>query len=59
MTYKHGVYASEVPTSILPPRRVGASMPVVLGTAEQGVLNEPFIAYTYKEAVDEFGYNDD
>jgi len=33
MAYKHGVYASEIATSILPPRTVDAGIPFVVGTA--------------------------
>ena len=33
MSYRHGVYVSEVPTSILPPVRTEAGLPVVFGTA--------------------------
>jgi len=28
--YRHGVYAQQLPTSIVPPRRVGAALPVVV-----------------------------
>lgn len=66
MTYRHGVYFSEEPTSILPPRTVGAAMPVVFGTApvhlvEDGSVpvNTPVLCNTYKEAVAACGYSDD
>ncbi len=64
MSYKHGVYIEEVPTSILPPRRVSASLPVVFGTApvhrtSRGKVNEPVLCYSYAEAVKTFGYDKD
>jgi len=64
MGYKHGVYIQEVPTSILPPRSVSASLPVVFGTApvhrtEGKKVNEPVLCYTYAEAVKEFSCDDD
>lgn len=64
--YNHGVKISEVPTSIVPPARVSAGLPVVVGTApvhmsEDGVgkLNEPVLAFTYQEAVQALGYHPD
>ena len=33
MAYKHGVYVSEVPTSILPAVTVDSAVPVIFGTA--------------------------
>jgi len=64
--YKHGVYISEVPTSLVPPVNVGAGLPVVFGTAPvnlaadgMGKVNEPVLCYTYKEAVEALGYSDD
>lgn len=65
MTYKHGVYGSEVPTSILPPVRVSAGLPVVFGTApinlatDPAGANAPKLCYTYPEAVAQFGFSDD
>lgn len=63
MSYRHGVYISEVPTSILPPVRVSAGLPVVFGTApihltdnpEQHV-NQPALAFSYAEAVQALGF---
>jgi phage tail sheath protein FI len=64
--YKHGVYALEVPTSILPPRRISASVPVVFGTAPiedqdpaDRKVNEPVLCYSYSEFVAAFGDSDD
>lgn len=62
MAYRHGVYISEVPTSILPPVNVSAGLPVVFGTApvnlasDMGSLNQPKLVYNYAEAVAEFGF---
>ena len=65
MPYKHGVYVSEVPTSVTPPVRVAAGLPVVVGTAPinlaatQDYVNKPLLAYTYAEAVKALGYSAD
>lgn len=65
MTYKHGVFPSEVPTSILPPVKTSAGLPVVFGTAPIHLASDPVAAnkgvlcYTYNEAVKAFGYSDD
>ena len=63
MAYKHGVYVSEVPTSIIPPVRTTAGLPVV-GTApinltDKTNVNRPVLCYSYQEAVEAFGYSDD
>ena len=66
MAFKHGVYWSEVPTSILSPRTAEASMAVVVGTAPlfkamdgAGNVNKPIICHTYADAVRLLGYSDD
>lgn len=64
MAYKHGVYVSEVPTSIIPPVRTTAGLPFVVGTAPINLadvtnVNKPVLCYTYQEAVETFGYSDD
>lgn len=61
MAYRHGVYTSEVPTSILPPVNVSAGLPVVFGTAplhlsETMPVNTPVLCYSYAEAVENFGF---
>lgn len=64
MAYFHGVRATEVPTSILPPVNTIAGLPVVWGTApvhltknpEENV-NKPVICYSWLEAVEAFGYS--
>lgn len=66
MAYKHGVYISEVPTSILPPVEATAGLPVFVGRAPVNLasdptayVNKPILAYTYAEAVAALGYSDD
>jgi len=64
MSYKHGVYAQEQPTSIVSPKRVDVSTPFVVGTAPVGGMetppvNEPKLIYSYKEFVENFYYDDD
>jgi hypothetical protein len=67
MSYSHGVYASQLPTSIVPPRRVYCSLPVIIGTAPvhmisesmTGAVNEPVLAHSYDEAVKALGYSED
>ena len=66
MAYFHGVRASEVPTSILPPVNTTAGLPVVWGTAPVHLtenpgayVNKPVICYEYSEAVAAFGYSAD
>ncbi len=65
--YKHGVYAQQLPTSIVPPRRVESALPVVVGTApvhmikdgHVGPVNEPVLIYSHAEAVQTLGWSDD
>lgn len=63
--YKHGVYTSEVPTSIVAPVTTIAGLPVIYGTApvhlasDRAEANRPVLCYTYAEAVAAFGYSDD
>ena len=65
MAYKHGVYISEVPTSIVPPVDTENNLPVVFGTApvnlatDAAAVNTPKLCFTYAEAVAAFGYSDD
>lgn len=68
MAYKHGAYAREVPTSILPPVTVDTAIPVFIGTAplhlsktgaSDGLakkVNSPILCYTYAEACDALGF---
>ena len=51
MAYKHGVYVSEVPTSILPPVEVNAGIPMIIGTAPVNMtdptnVNKPKLCYS-------------
>lgn len=67
MTYRHGVYISEVPTSLRPMRHVEARMPVVIGTAPVQTItdtakrpvNRPVLCHTYAEFVAAFGWDED
>ena len=66
MAYFHGVRASEVPTSIIPPVNTTAGLPVVWGTAPvhltenpEAYVNKPVICYEYGEAVKALGYSSD
>ncbi len=67
MTYKHGVYASQVPTALLPPTRMNAGLAVVVGTAPvhmlasglTGPINDPVLACNYAEAAAAVGYHAD
>lgn len=63
MVYRHGVFVSEVPTSIVPPVQSEASLPVVFGTAPinmaedpAAMVNRPVLAFTYAEAVEALGF---
>lgn len=66
MAYRHGVYKSEVPSSLLPPVRTEAGLPVFVGTAPLHLgsdpdamlnVNKPRLCYSYQEAVALFGFN--
>ncbi|MBQ9628372.1 MAG: phage tail sheath family protein [Synergistaceae bacterium] len=64
MAFRHGVYKSEVPTSIIPPSQINAGLPVIVGTApvymcEEMKVNEPVLVYSYEEAVKALGYSSD
>lgn len=62
MSYRHGVYTSENPTSIRPPVRVNSAMPVAFVTAPvhladdpYAVTNKPQLCFSNAEAVKAFG----
>ena len=63
MSYRHGVYINEVPTSLVTPVNVDSALPVVIGTApvhnlKSGVkvpVNEPRLVYTVEDFVAQFG----
>lgn len=65
MAYKHGVYTSEIATSISPAVNSQGCLPVVFGTApvhlatKPAKANTPVLCYSYKEAVEQLGYSDD
>ncbi|CNK29400.1 major tail sheath protein [Yersinia aldovae] len=66
MSYRHGIYGTEIPTSILPPIRTSAGLIVAIGTAPINQLgnyaeavNKPILAYSYAEAVKTLGYSSD
>lgn len=65
MTYQHGVYTREVPTSVMSPVEASAGLQVVVGTAPINLaamteyVNKPLLAFNYKEAVEALGYSDD
>ena len=63
MSYRHGVYASEQATSLVPPVRVDSALPVVVGTAPVQTLedetgrpvNNPKLIFTYPDFIRQFG----
>lgn len=65
MSYKHGIYGSELATSLLPMTSVSAGLPVIFGTApvhlatDAAAVNTPVLCHTYGEAVAAFGYSAD
>lgn len=64
MAFRHGVYKSEVPTSIIAPSQNEAGLPVIIGTApvfmgDPSCVNTPVLVHTYEEAVSIFGYSSD
>ncbi len=66
MSYRHGVFSGEVPTSIVPPVEVESALCVVVGCAPvhqladwSGAVNKPLLAHTYADAVTQVGYSKD
>lgn len=64
MAFRHGVYKSEVPTSVISPSQIESGLPVIVGTspcymAESPKINEPVLVYGYEEAVKALGYSSD
>lgn len=63
--YEHGIYGSEIPTSLVPPTNIDAGLPVVFGTApihlaaDPAAVHTPVLCYSYAEAVERLGYSDD
>lgn len=66
MSYRHGIYGTEIPTSISPPIRTSAGLIVAIGSAPINQLknyseavNKPILAYSYADAVNALGYSSD
>lgn len=64
MAFTHGIYKSEVPTSILAPVEGESGLPVIVGTApvflgDESNVNKPVLCYSYAEAVKALGYLED
>lgn len=57
MTYRHGAFFDEVPTSLVTPVEVDSALPVVVGTAPvhnlpdgtPAPVNEPRLIYTVED----------
>ena len=61
MGYTHGVYVSEVPTSVISSVPVDSAIPVIVGTAPVNMgdltnVNKPKLFYSYNEAVAACGF---
>ena len=61
MAFRHGVYKSEVPTSLISPVQGEAGLPVVVGTSpiymgDISNVNNPVLCYSYAEAVQSMGF---
>jgi Phage tail sheath protein FI len=66
MAYKHGVYNSEIDTSLTTPIQGSAGLQVIFGTAPihlsknpAAAANTPMLCYSFKECQDAVGYSDD
>lgn len=66
MSYQHGIFVQESPTSSSTPLQSLSTIPVIIGTAPVNLLknpgtavNVPILAKTYDEAVAGVGYSDD
>lgn len=63
MSYRHGAFFDEAPTSLVTPVEVDSALPVVVGTAPVHTLpkdtaapvNEPRLIYTFEDFVSQFG----
>lgn len=63
MTYRHGAFFDEVPTSLVTPVNVDSALPVVIGTAPvhnlpegaQAPVNEPRLIFSVEDFVAQFG----
>ena len=64
MAYSCGISLYEIPTSVIAPVEGDSAIIVAVGTApvnqlENPSINEPVIAYNYKEAVEKMGFSKD
>ena len=67
MSYKHGIFSAEVPTSITPPVIIegNSGLCLAVGSSPNFLAtnpvktNTPILAYNYLEAVQQLGYSDD
>ena len=65
MAYKHGVYTTETPTSLLPAVSTEAGLIFCVGTSAQHLAknpagaNNPVLCYELSEFVDRFGHDTD
>lgn len=66
MAYKHGVYNSEIDTSLTTPIQGSAGLQVIFGTAPihlsadpAKAANTPMLCYSFKECQQAVGYSDD
>jgi len=65
MAYRHGVYTTEVPTSVSPPVEASSGLPVVVGPApihlaeNQGYVSKPALVFPFEEAVRMLGFSRD
>lgn len=55
-TYKHGIYITEVATSLTPMVTSTAAVTVAIGVAAQGPTNVPVLCYSLAEFAQTFGY---
>ncbi len=63
MSYRHGAFFDEVPTSLVTPVEVDSALPVVIGTAPvhnlpdgtRAPVNEPRLIYTVEDFIAQFG----
>lgn len=63
MSYRHGAFFDEVPTSLVTPVEVDSALPVVIGTAPvhnlpdgtPAPVNEPRLIYTVEDFIAQFG----
>nr|WP_258567638.1 phage tail sheath C-terminal domain-containing protein [Paenibacillus sp. CGMCC 1.16610] len=63
---RHGIYTTEIPTSILSPAATNPTLVVIVGTAPVHLstratppVNEPILCSSFQEAKDAFGYSED